>query len=132
MGKALEVPILDESFDKVGSDLSAKQYFLVKQVLQTVALCDDATDLDGVGVLQNKPTQTGEPPSVRTLGLSKVEIGGNVTAGQQLTTDGAGKAIASAPGAGVTHQIFGKARSAGSTGERITMFVNVHTLQTAD
>lgn len=132
MGKALEIPILDESFEKVGSDLSAKQYFLVKRSGDTIALCDDATDLDYIGVLQNKPTQTTEAPSVRTIGVSKVKYGGNVTKGEQLTTDGSGRAITAAPGAGVTHQLVGQARTSGAVDELGSMFVKQGFLQTTD
>ncbi len=128
---AQEVPILDESFDKVGSDLSTKQFFLVKQSTLTVALGAAATDTP-LGVLQNKPTQTGEAPSVRTLGLSKVEAGGTFAAGDPLTSDGNGKAVKAAPAVGVNNGIWGWARSAGVDGEYSTMFVSACYLQTTD
>lgn len=132
MGKALEVPILDETFDKVAVDLTTKQYFLVKVSGGTVVLADDPIDLDGLGPLQNKPDVGKEPPSVRTLGVSKVKYGGTVTVGDNLTTDSAGRAVVSAPAAGVTHQIFGRARVSGAVDEIGSMFCLVHTLQTAD
>lgn len=130
MGKAQEVPILDETFDKVTGDLDTKQYFLVKASSATVALASAVGD-EPLGVLQNKPKILGEAPSVRTLGLSKVKYGADVVVGDPLTTDGSGRAVKAAPGAGVNNGVWGVARSAGAVDELGTIYINPYTLQGA-
>lgn len=79
-----------------GADLSAKQYFIVKQDTadDTVVLASAASDFL-LGVLQNAPKQ-GELASVAVRsgqGTFKVVCGGSVTRGAKLTSDSNGKAV---------------------------------------
>lgn len=79
---------------KTVSDLSALQYTFVK--LDTNNLCVAAGAGDAaMGVLQNAPLGTASAPayaSVRVLGVSKLLLGGNVSAGDflKVTTNGVG------------------------------------------
>jgi hypothetical protein len=82
---------------KAGADLSAKQYRFVKvdtavddQVVGTTAATDEI-----VGVLQNDPT-SGQAAAIRTVGISKLLLGGTVTRGDRLTSDATGRGILAA------------------------------------
>jgi len=79
------------------ADLSAKQYFIVKigAAANGVALAAGATQ-NILGILQNKPTQD-QIANVRLCnapGTSKVKAGGSITAGNWVTSDANGKAVA--------------------------------------
>lgn len=95
------------------ADLSAKQYFLVtvnsakKVALQTTAGARVS------GILKNEPKANEEARYEFHPGVHKVAAGGTFDAGDELTVDGAGKAI-KAVTAG--HHIFGQAESAGAAG----------------
>jgi len=81
---------------KAGADLSAKQFFIVKfTAANTVGLASAATDVL-LGTLRNKPEQneTAEVHLIGAGGTAKVKLGGSVTAGNFLTADSAGKAVA--------------------------------------
>jgi len=95
-----------------GADLSAKYGFLVKQSAQTYVLCSAATDKIS-GVLGNKPT-SGNVCRVLNRGTAPVVYGGNVSVDDRLTSDGAGKAIATTTTGNV---VFGTAMKAGSAGD---------------
>jgi hypothetical protein len=104
---------------KAGADLSAKQYFIVKQdtVQETVVLASAATDVL-VGVLQNKP-KSGENAEVclrSAGGTSKIKLGGTVSAGDHLTADSNGKAVATTTGA---DEVIGRALFDGVDGDVI-------------
>ncbi|MBS4046180.1 MAG: DUF2190 family protein [Alphaproteobacteria bacterium] len=83
------------------------------EVVQAAA----ATDLS-IGVTREVgAAAAGDTVDLVKSGLVDVEYGGNVTRGQELTSDADGKAIASAPGAGVNHRIIGIAEVAGAAGD---------------
>lgn len=74
------------------ADLSAKQYYCVKKntTNNQVALC--AVDGEVVtGVLQNKPG-SGIAANVRMSGITKIECGETLAAGDLWGTDSSGKA----------------------------------------
>lgn len=52
------------------------------------------------GVLQNDPGAAGQAATVATLngGVSKVEAGGSFNAGDEVTSDGSGRAVAQTTG----------------------------------
>lgn len=103
---------------EAAADLSAKQYYLVKtDANQKVVLASAATDAI-LGILQNAPI-LGQTADVRLLngnGTFKVILGGNVAKDAYLTSDAAGKAIATTS---TGNRVFGRALSAGSTGDII-------------
>ena len=81
---------------KTATDLSAKQYFIVKlSAAQTVALASAATDIL-IGVLRNEP-ESGQAAEVHMINggaSAKVKAGGTISAGDMITSDSAGKAVA--------------------------------------
>jgi hypothetical protein len=98
-------------------DLSAKQFFIVK--LDTdetkVDLCAAATSFI-IGTLCNAP-KIGEVAEVAMRhggATAKVKAGGSITAGADLTSDSAGKAVATTtPG----DEVFGRALQAADTND---------------
>lgn len=83
---ATELQGMDIGILKASADLSDYQFMGVKVSADftvapaTAGLCD--------GILQNKPAAAGRACQVRREGLSKVVLGGTVTAGQRGKTDG--------------------------------------------
>ncbi len=80
---------------KSTNDLSAKQYFIVKLTSGEVVLAAAATDVL-IGVLMNKPKagENAEVQLINSQGTCKVIAGGTISAGNMLTADSAGKAVA--------------------------------------
>jgi len=80
---------------KANSDLSAKQFFIVKQTAaDTVDLTSAVTDRP-FGVLINAPKQN-QAGEVQTDGIAKVASDGSgsaIAAGDQLGTDANGRAV---------------------------------------
>jgi hypothetical protein len=103
-----------------GSDLSAKQFFLVKRSGGNLALCSTAGERP-LGVLQDDPAASGRAGLVRTAGLTKVEAGGTITQDQLLTVDASGKAVAATAGG----YVWGVANEAGSSGEIISALIGM-------
>ena len=131
MGKAFETPILNITMGKVASDLSTKQYFIVKINGATVLVAAAITDTL-LGVLQNKPTQTGEAPTIMVQGISKVSYADNITAGDLIGTDSSGEAIKIAEGAGTIDGVLGIALVTGVNGDVGTVLLRQyqHTTET--
>jgi hypothetical protein len=66
-------------------DLSSSQYrFVQLSADNTVVICTGITDVP-VGVLQNKPT-SGQAATVRCAGISKLECGASLSAGDIVAT----------------------------------------------
>lgn len=101
------------------ADLSAQQYRLVKLTSTGIAVAN-ASDLNQVGVLQDKPNALGVAGSVRVDGVSKVRYGGTVAAGDRLTSDASGNAIVATTG----KQVCGIALVAGVSGDIGTIFLS--------
>lgn len=85
---------------KSAADYSGKQYFIVWVANGVATLADDA-DVPGeniMGTIVNKP-QEGADQNIEVLmphggATGKVKAGGSISAGDHLTTDSAGKAVA--------------------------------------
>jgi hypothetical protein len=92
-----------------GSDLSAKQFYIVKRSGGNLAVCSTAGER-ALGVLQDDPAASGRTGVVRCGGLSKVIYGGTVSQDDLLTTDASGKAVAVAASGG---RVLGRANKAG-------------------
>lgn len=76
-----------------GADLSGKLHLLVKMSADfTVVLAAAGSD-QVVGVLREENT-SGNPVTVQYGGIGKVVAGGTIVAGNRLTSDGSGKAVA--------------------------------------
>lgn len=75
------------------ADLSGSQFCFAKvTAADTVNITTAATDF-AVGVIQNKPT-SGQAVQLGHLGITKVKAGAGITAGDRLTSDSSGRAIA--------------------------------------
>ncbi len=97
-----------------GADLSSSQYLFVKtdSTAKTVVLCGDGED--AFGVLQDDPV-SGQACTVAIGGVSKVKLGGSVTAGAAISSGASGVGNTSANG----DYMLGYALADGSSGEII-------------
>lgn len=108
-------------------DLSTKQFYIVQQDANgDIEVAEGATDLL-VGVLQNNPA-SGEPATYRFLGTSKVKAGGTIAVGDWITTDSAGKGIATTTDGNI---VIGKALEAGVTDDIIEVQLSLQHLYIA-
>lgn len=104
-----------------GEDLTSHQWRFVKVGAGSTFVKAGAGE--GVGVLQNKPTN-GEAASVATDGVSFCEAGGAINEGDLVTTDIQGRAVAASPGDVVKGTAAGGASKAGVI---FNLIVNVPT-----
>lgn len=104
-------------------DLSAKQYYILKLVNTsgTAQVSVAGVDDRPVGVLQNVPNAAGRAAEVGFAGITKVILGGSVTAADSLTADSNGKAITNGSGDAYT---VGTALSSGASGDIISMLID--------
>ena len=93
-----------------GESLLTKKYYIVQlDASGNIEVAEGATDLI-VGVLQNKP-DTGEAAVYRFGGTTKVVAAGVIAIGDWVTTDSAGKGVATTTDGNIT---IGRALSAGA------------------
>lgn len=72
-----------------------------------VGLATAATD-DQIGVTTDVDADAaGDRVDVYRLGPVEIEVGGNIARGKDITSDGSGKAVQSAPAAGTTARVVG-------------------------
>jgi hypothetical protein len=101
------------------TDEANQQYhFLELNSSGEVVRANAATD-NIVGVLQNKP-RSGASATVGVSGVSKVKLGGTVAIGDAITTDSAGKGIATTTSG---NTIAGRALAAGVSGDIIPVLL---------
>ena len=115
------------AFEKVGETLPGMEAAadLTGHQFRFVTVTSGGIDVAGVGasiagVLQNKP-DTGEAATVWGPGtVSKVEAGGSVLQGADVTPDATGRGVTSA----TTNYIAGKAlTAAANAGELLTVWI---------
>lgn len=71
-----------------------------------------------IGVADNLGADAAEDRiDVIVSGIALVEYGGNVTCGDQLTSDGTGKAVTAAPAATASNRVIGVAMQSGVSGD---------------
>lgn len=93
-----------------------KQYHFVKITgAHTVGLATALAD-PIVGVMQNKPQMVGQAATVGIAGVSKVQLGGTVAAGDFLVPNAAGAGVMNAAGKCV-------ALSGGATGDLVPVLL---------
>ncbi|MET3461281.1 capsid cement protein [Variovorax atrisoli] len=63
------------------------------------------------------------------LGIAEVEYGGNVAAGDPLTSDATGRAVVAAPAAGSNVRLIGFAEVAGALGDIGSVFISPCVMQ---
>jgi hypothetical protein len=91
---------------------------IVKHGASDGAVVVGAASTDKVfGISSELPAQIGENCDVHLVGLAEVEYGGAVTRDDYLTSDGTGRAVAAAPGAGINAGIVGQAMVSGVAGD---------------
>lgn len=126
-------PILIKNYDATAA---VNPYRFVKpgandyEVIQAAA----ATDLIigatmELGVSANDITKGKTRLDVMHIGIAEIELGGNVTRGQKLTSDANGKGVAAAPGAGTNNSIGGTALVSGVSGDIIPVLLTIGSLQ---
>lgn len=81
------------------------------------------------GVSTEVQAEIGEPCDVQMSDIAEVVYGGAVTRGQKLTSDGSGRAVAAAPGAGVNAQILGIAMASGVLNDVGTVLLKPSVMQ---
>lgn len=100
------------------------QYTIVKfgsdddHVVAAAASTDDM-----IGVAQLAAGGAEESMRVMMTGISRIKIGGNVTRGALLTSDGSGQGVAAAPATGVNANIIGRAMASGVSGDIIPVLL---------
>ena len=79
---------------KASADLSGKQYHLMYQdASKSCNLSSLATQVEGAGILQNKPNTAGRHATIADGGISKVVGGAAITQGKYFTCNTSGRAI---------------------------------------
>jgi hypothetical protein len=79
---------------KAGADLSAKQYHFVKlNASNQVIACNGVTDKP-IGVLQNKPSASGQAAEVCVIGETKISSDAALAAGDSIGPSADGQAAA--------------------------------------
>lgn len=103
---AFEIPGLIVSVD-AGADLSSNQYFFVKlnSSGQVVAIAAN-TDIP-FGILQNKPSASGQSASVMLYGVSKCVASADLTPANVIGPSANGRAAAYANGTDTTKYVCG-------------------------
>ena len=103
-----------------------KQYRFVKVTgASQVGLADATANEIGVGVLQNKPQYTGQSATVAIRGVSKVQAGGNVNAGQAVKVKNTGEAVAATLPADAA-LVVGVAVTSGADGQIISVLLKTN------
>lgn len=109
-------PIKTKTF-KPGAAISGYRIVKFDSDDDTVIQGAAATDLL-MGVANSLgAAATEDRVDVHVAGIAEVEYGGVVTRGNELTSDGDGKAVAAAPAAGVNNRIIGIAMKSGVSGD---------------
>ena len=100
------------------TDLSASQYcFVTVNSSGRLALTADAGEADGV--LQDKPDAAGRVGSLGISGVTKVKLGGTVTAGDDVASGASGVAVIAATG----DVVNGRALESGTSGTIISILL---------
>lgn len=120
-----------EGFKKTliaGEDLSAKEFYIGQlDASGNLEVAEGATDLV-VGVIRENAGGSGASATYQFLGTAKVKLGGTVAIGDWVTTDSAGKGVATTTDGNIT---IGRALEAGVDGDIIEVQLNVQHLYIA-
>lgn len=116
----------ETNFVTGATTLAAKQYYVVKQHTDGTAILSAAATDKHVGVLQNKPA-VGAAALVRFLGTTKAVSGGAIAVGSWVTSDSAGKVIATTTDKDV---VIGKylGTAAAASGDIVEIQLGIFTL----
>jgi len=101
---------------EAGADLSANQFHFV--TMDSDGQLSVSTDgAPSIGVLLNDPSEAGRAAEVCVGGMTRVEAGGTVAAGDAVASGATGEAITAATG----DVILGTAVTGGADGEVISI-----------
>lgn len=101
-----------------------KQYYFVKVTgAQTAGLATAAANERVIGVLQNKPQNVGEAATVAIDGVSLVEAGGTVAAGDGIKVNASGKGVTWVAGTDDRDLRVGVATTAGASGALMSVLL---------
>lgn len=102
---------------------SGKQFRFVKATgAHQCGLATAASNEVVVGVLQNKPQVVGQAATVAIAGVSMMEAGGTITAGNIIKTDSVGRAVAGTPG---TDTALGEALGSAASGQLVPVLLRL-------
>lgn len=105
-----------------GEDLSAKQYYIGQlDASGNLEVGEGATDLL-VGIIENNDGGSGAPASYQHTGVAKVIAGGSISIGDWVTSDSAGKAVATTTD---TEIVIGRALEAADSGDIIAVQLSI-------
>lgn len=108
-------PTLVKTF-KAGGTIPKHSIVMFGADDDTVVVSTAATSLL-IGVTADVDVISGERVDVILDGVAFCLLGGTVTRGQKVTSDGSGRAVTAAPAAGVNNQIIGVAMVSGVVGD---------------
>ena len=104
------------------ADLSAQQFRFVRMTATGINITTSAVGQVAIGVLQDKPSALNTPGSVMLDGGTKMVAGAAVAAGDNVTSDGTGRAIATTT---VGNQVHGVCvEGAAAAGNIITVILH--------
>lgn len=110
---------------QAAADLRNNQYQVMR--ISGVQLCNvasDATKTSAIGVLQNKPN-TGQFADIGIIGKAKVMAGAAITAGDNISYNGSGRAITVVSG---NNMVIGKAlETSTADGQLISVWLSTPT-----
>lgn len=106
----------------VSAAVTAKRIVAFTANAGEVAPATAATD-KLAGVADLGATAAGQIVDVPITGESEVTAGGNIAAGDKLTTDGFGRAVAATFGVGVAKHVIGVALAPGVAGDLVPYLV---------
>jgi len=114
-------PILTKSY-KAGATVSP--YRIVKFGADDEHVVHAAAATDAMfGVSAELGADAEERVDVHVAGIAEVEYGGALSAGDLVTSDANGKAVAAAPAAGTNNRVIGIARVSGVAGDIGSVFL---------
>lgn len=106
------------------------------RILKHGAADDQVLHADGVsaklaGISTEIDTDINDRCDVIKGGIAEVEYGGTVARGDDLTSDGTGRAIAAAPAVGVNNNIIGQSEVSGVVGDIGSVNISISVKQGA-
>lgn len=94
------------------------------QVLQATGVNDAL-----VGVSTDVGGALGERQDVIHVGIADLQLGGTVTRGDWITSDGNGQGVSAAPAAGVNNNVIGRALISGVSGDIVPVLLSPNRIQ---
>jgi hypothetical protein len=114
---AIEERLITIGFLAAGSDLSTKQYHVVKLDAQGKAVLAGAGELS-LGILQNDPSE-GQACDIAVDGVSKAKAGASITLGSLLSANANGQVVPATSG----DYVIGIALEAASSGDIVSVLI---------